>query len=127
MSYQYKRADVVVVVCDVCGDFSWIGDRHWRVAPHSTIDQPIHLCKSCQRLAMWCPAHQQYHRPDAFHRCACVDCGGLFTSTVRDEIIRCPSCRRVMGDNPVRTAPVDIERPRSLVQMLFSPRTSHRQ
>jgi len=127
MSYQYKRADVQVVACDLCGDFSWVGDRHWHKTAQSTVKQPMHLCERCQHVAVWCLVHQQYHRPDAFHRCACVDCGGLFTSIVRDELTRCPSCRRIAGDFPARAAPAGKERPRSFVQKLFSLRTSHRQ
>jgi hypothetical protein len=104
MSYQFKRADVQVVVCDICGDFSWVSNRDWREMPQRTGEQPIHLCRACQRVAVWCPAHQQYHLPDVFHRRACVDCGGLFTSVVRDAITRCPSCRRMAGDDPARAA-----------------------
>src|SRR4026208_1296522 len=63
MSYQYKRADVCVVVCNICGDFSWVGDNRWRTMPESTSEQPIHLCKTCQCAALWCSAHQQYHLP----------------------------------------------------------------
>ncbi|MFL5802558.1 MAG: hypothetical protein ACJ8CR_12565 [Roseiflexaceae bacterium] len=127
MSYEYKRPDVQVVVCDLCGDFSWISDRHWREMPQRTGEQPIHLCQICQRVAVWCPAHQQYHLLDAFHRRGCVDCGGLFTSVVRDQITRCPSCRRAAGDQPAQPAQREIGRRRSLVQLLFAPRGSHRQ
>ena len=125
MSYQYKRADVRVVVCDICSDFSWIGDRNWRAMPESSPESPIHLCPKCQRVAVWCPAHKQYHLPDALHRRACVDCGGLFTSVVRNGITRCPSCRRAAGESAADTPPRKQERPRSLVQQLFSHRTGH--
>jgi len=100
MSYQYKRAGVCVVVCDICGDFSGIGDRHWHEMPQRSSERSIHLCPTCRRGAVWCPAHQQYHRPEVFHRRPCVDCGGLFTSIVRDEVVRCRSCRRATGDDP---------------------------
>jgi uncharacterized protein with PIN domain len=126
MSYQYKRADVRVVVCDMCGDFSWIGDRHWREMPERSGEQPIHLCRACQHVALWCSAHQEYHRPDMFHRRACVDCGGLFTSIVREALTRCPACRRAVSDTTARPAPQSVEQPRSLIQMLFSSRASHR-
>jgi uncharacterized protein YlaI len=126
MSYQYKRADVQVVVCDICDDFSWIGDRHWRAMPQSNAACPIHLCPKCQRAAKWCPAHQQYHLADTFHRRACIDCGGLFTSIVRDAITRCPACRRAAGDGPTSNPLPAQERPRSFIRQLFSLRTTHR-
>src|SRR5947208_13294388 len=110
MSYQFKRPTVQVVVCDICDDFSWVGDRRWRTMPQSTIEKPIHLCRTCESVAVWCAVHQQYHLPDVFHRRACINCGGLFTSVVRDEITRCPSCRRAAGDYPARTAPPTVER-----------------
>jgi len=124
MSYQYKRADVCVVVCNICGDFSWVGDRHWRAMPEGTSEQPIHLCQQCQNVALWCSAHQQYHLPTALHRCACADCGGLFTSVVANVITRCPSCRRTTGDNaPPPTQPHTKPTP-SLLHRLFSPHPS---
>jgi hypothetical protein len=126
MSYDSKRGDVRVVICDICGDFSWIGDRHWREMPQHTSEQPIHLCLACRPVAVWCPAHQQYHLPDTFHRHACVDCGGLFTSVVRDALTRCPSCRRAVGDVPAQPMPRGQTRPRSFVDLLFSPRAGHR-
>ena len=125
MSYQYKRADVYVVVCDICSDFSYIGDQHWRMMPQGSAEHPIHLCATCQRVALWCPTHAQYHLPDTLHRRACVDCGGLFTSIVRDAIIRCPACRRNTGDYAADPAPSNRERPRSLMQQLFSFRNNH--
>jgi hypothetical protein len=123
MSYQYKRADVCVVVCDICGSFSWCSDRHWREMPKGT-SKPIHLCQACQPLAVWCESHQAYHLPDAFHRCACADCGGLFTSIVGRGLTRCPSCHRAAGDQPLQGVPPQMDRRRSFRQMLFAPRTS---
>jgi hypothetical protein len=120
MSYQYKRADVCVVVCNICSDFSWVGDPQWRKMAQSTDAQPIHLCKACRRVALWCPAHLQYHLPEALHRCACADCGGLFTSVVADAITRCPSCRRTAGNNvPPTTQPTTKPAP-SFFDRLFS-------
>ena len=124
MSYQYKRADVCVVVCNICGDFSWVGDRHWRKMPESTSEQPIHLCLTCQNVALWCSAHQQYHLPAALHRCACADCGGLFTSVMADAITRCPSCRRVAGGSlPPPTQP-NVKPAPSFFHKLFAVHTS---
>jgi hypothetical protein len=124
MSYQYKRPDACVVVCDICGDFSWNSDPNWRAMPGGT-STPIHLCQVCRPFAIWCEAHRQYHLPDAFHRQPCVDCGGLFTSTVSHMLTRCPACRRAAGEQPVLAPPPHIRRPRSFRQMLFGLRTSH--
>src|SRR5262245_32287838 len=121
MSYEMKGSDVHVVVCDICGDYSWIGDHNWRTMPGGTGEQSIHLCQPCRRVAVWCSGHHQYHLPDAFHRQPCIDCGGLFTSVVRDAITRCPSCRRAAGDYPAQTTQREPERPRTLLQLLFSP------
>jgi hypothetical protein len=126
MSYQYKRADICVVVCDVCGEFSWVSDRHWRKMPESTTEQPIHLCQACQNVALWCPAHQQYHLPEALHRCACVDCGGLFTSVVAQGIMRCPSCRRLAGNNVPPAAQPSAKPAPSFIHRLFALGSSHR-
>ncbi len=126
MSYQYKRTDVSVVVCDICGDFSWVSDRHWRAMPESTSEKPIHLCQGCQNVALWCAMHQQYHLPQTFHRCACVDCGGLFTSVVADAIIRCPACRRLAGDTIPSAEPPDMKHSYSFIHRLFSLGASHR-
>lgn len=126
MSYDMKGTDVHVVICDICSDFSWIGDHDWHVMPHRSGEEVIHLCRPCRRVAVWCPAHQQYHLPDAFHRQPCIDCGGLFTSIVQDVITRCPSCRRAATDYPAQTIPPAQERPRSLLRLLFSPRAGHR-
>ena len=125
MSYQYKRVDIRVVVCDTCGGFSWMSDRRWRRMPHDSGAAPIHLCQTCQRHALWCQAHQQYHLPEVFHRQACSDCGGLFTSVVRDTLTRCPSCRRVVGADTPQTVLPSSDRPRSLIQKLFAPRASN--
>lgn len=127
MSYQYKRPDTQVVVCDACSDFSWVSDPQWRPTQQSSAEHPLHLCPKCWHVAIWCLAHQQYHLPDVFHRRACVDCGGLFTSVVRDAIIRCPSCRRLAGDLPTQPPPVEPKRAGSFVRQLFSFRPTHRQ
>jgi len=125
MSYQYKRADVCVVVCDICGDFSWVSDRHWRTMPESAPEQPIHLCQMCQNVALWCSAHQQYHLPEALHRCACVDCGGLFTSVVAHAITRCPSCRRTASASLPPPPPPTVKPAPSFIRKLFSVRSTH--
>ena len=126
MSYQYKRNDIRVIVCDVCGDFSSPGDHRWQPTAQSTVERPIHICPACRRVALWCPAHQQYHLPNSFHRHACADCGGLFTSVVRDALTRCPACRRAAAEIPRPSAPPRNERPRSWVQSLFAPRNGQR-
>ncbi len=126
MSYQYKRADAQVVVCDACGDYSWVSDPQWRPTRQSSAEHPLHLCPKCRHAAIWCSAHQQYHLPHESHRRACADCGGLFTSVVRDAIVRCPACRRLAGDLP-RPAPLpEPKRPGSFVRQLLSFRGSHR-
>jgi protein-arginine kinase activator protein McsA len=121
MSYQYKRADICVVVCDTCGDFSWVSDNRWHEMPHGSSAAPIHLCQACRRHALWCSAHQQYHLPDTFHRQHCRDCGGLFTSVARDRLTRCPSCRRAAGEDPAPIARPVSSPPRSLLQRLLMP------
>jgi hypothetical protein len=126
MSFQYKRADVRVVVCDICDDFSWAGDSRWRTMPHSTSEHPIHLCKICQCVALWCSAHQQYHLPNALHRCGCADCGGLFTSVVADAITRCPSCYRAAGITLPPPAQPATKPAASFIHKLFSLGSSHR-
>ena len=121
MSYEFKRRDCKVVVCDICLKFSYVGDRHWHAMPSSTTGAPVHLCGECRAVAVWCPAHAQYHLPTTLHRHACEDCGGLFTSVVRDRQTRCPACRRSAGVQP----PVRPEPPaRSWVRALFAPRTA---
>jgi hypothetical protein len=125
MSYQYKRGNVCVVVCNICSDFSWVGDPQWRKMAHGTEEQPIHLCRACRGVALWCSTHQQYHLPKAFHRCACVDCGGLFTSVVAEAITRCPSCRRAADDSVPPPQPSAKPAP-SLLHRLFALHTSHR-
>ncbi|HNP85643.1 MAG: hypothetical protein JST60_18260 [Chloroflexi bacterium SZAS-1] len=126
MSYQYKRKDTLVTACDLCHDFSWVGDRRWRAMPHSTAEDPIHLCQACQRVALWCDAHRQYHFPESFHRHACADCGGLFTSVVRNALMRCPACRRAAGEGGVAAPPAPAKQVRSWVQLLFPPRDNQR-
>jgi len=120
MSYRYPRPDVQVVACDICNAFSWVGDPQWRPMQHSTIEKPIHLCRTCRNTATWCNTHQQYHLQHTAHRRPCVDCGGLFTSIVQDGITRCPSCRRAAGDQPAPVAAPRLDRPRSFLQRLFS-------
>ena len=127
MSYQYKRPDAQVVVCDACNDTSWMSDPQWRPTSQSSAERPLHLCPKCRHVAIWCSAHQQYHMPDAFHRRACVDCEGLFTSVVRDGIVRCPSCRRLAGELPTQPPALEQKRPRSFVRQFFSFRITDRQ
>jgi hypothetical protein len=126
MSYQTRPSGDHVVVCDLCGDFSGIYNRDWRRMSEPAGDQPIHLCHNCQHLAVWCPAHQQYHRPDVFHRRGCADCGGLFTSIVREQLTRCPSCCRAAGERSALPAPQRAEQPSSLARLLFALRTGQR-
>ena len=121
MSYQYKRADIYVVVCDACGEFSWVSDRRWRAMPQGSESAPIHLCQACQPQALWCQAHQQYHLPEVLHRHACSDCGGLFTSAARDQLTSYPSCRRAAGAAAPPAAWPSGERRRSLLDRLFAP------
>lgn len=122
MSLECKRGEPRLVICDSCGDYSWCGDHSWRLMPHSTVERLIHLCPACRPGAVWCAAHQQYHRPDALHRHACADCGGLFTSAARDAISRCPSCRRAAGDRPAPPQPRAARPVRSLAQRLSALR-----
>jgi uncharacterized protein with PIN domain len=120
MSYQYKRADTYVVVCDICGSFSWMSNRHWREMPQRVGNQPVHLCPTCRPTAVWCAEHQQYHLPDVLHRRPCADCGGLFTSVVREQFTRCPACRRSL-EAPSTVVP-EPSRHLTLIQRLFALR-----
>jgi hypothetical protein len=126
MSYQMRPSGVQVVMCDLCGDFSGIGNRDWREMPHRVSDQPTHLCRACRHQGVWCSVHQTYHRPDAFHRHKCVDCGGLFTSVVREQQTRCPSCRRSGGKRTPLPVPQQAEQPRSWSRFFVALRPSHR-
>jgi len=126
MSFQYKRADVRVVVCDICDNFSWVSDNRWRTMPQSTSEKPIHLCKMCRCVALWCSAHQQYHLPNALHRCACADCGGLFTSVMAAAITRCPACHRSASASVPALTPPLVKPAPSFIHRLFSVRSSHR-
>jgi hypothetical protein len=120
MSYQVRHERYEVVVCDICDEYSYIGDRNWREMPQHRAEEPLHLCRKCKPNAVWCSGHQQYHRPDVLHRQPCVDCGGLFTSVARNSLTRCPSCQR-SASNTVNTDTSTVERSRSLGQKLFSP------
>ena len=102
MSYQRKSYGWITV-CDICQEFGPIGDRYIRAMPHSTADEPRHLCNCCRSQAVWCEAHNVYHLGESFHRHACSDCGGLFTSVARAQLRQCPSCRPAMV--PTATAP----------------------
>lgn len=104
MSYQHKSYGWIAV-CDMCQEFGPIGDRALRVMKGGTAEAPIHLCSTCCKDAVWCDHHHQYHRAEAFHRCACVDCDGLYTSIVHTQIKRCPSCQRATGFVPTPSAP----------------------
>jgi hypothetical protein len=101
MSYQEIR-EVALVVCDGCGARGAVGDRDWRQMRRTSAGAAAHLCPSCRRSAIWCEAHQRYHRPGDSHRCACADCGGLYTTTIDSGIARCPSCQR--AHTPARPA-----------------------
>lgn len=127
MSFEYKRSDCRVVVCDICSKCSYVGDRQWRLMPHQNAEQPIHLCPECRLVAIYCAAHQQYHLPQTMHRHACADCGGLFTSVVRDRITQCPGCRRAAGQPSVPAAQAPAQPARSWLQVLLSPRAGHHQ
>jgi hypothetical protein len=126
MSYQTRPSGDHVVACDLCGDFSGIYNRDWREMPQRIGGQPAHLCRACRRMAIWCQTHQQYHQPDVFHRRGCADCGGLFTSIVREQITRCPSCRRAAGERSALPAPQPAEQPRSLARLLVALRMGQR-
>lgn len=105
MSFQ-SRGNYDVVVCDVCRTVGAVGDNRFRLMRRDDAGTSHHLCASCRTWAEWCPTHQQYHLPDDLHRCACNDCGGLYTSRVRDQIARCPSCQRSFAPpKPVAAAP----------------------
>lgn len=126
MSYQSTQHNTRVIVCDICQASGPATDHRWRPTRHSTTERPMHLCPSCWRVAVWCPAHQAYHLPDAFHRRACADCGGLFTSVVREEITRCPACRRAAGGLPARQASAPAKQPRTWMRAFFTARGSER-
>jgi hypothetical protein len=93
MSYQLTER-TTLVVCDLCEVRGPIGDQNWRVTRCDANGAPLHLCINCRRTAVWCEAHARYHRPSDNHRCACLDCGGLFTTSFFSGVVRCPSCRR---------------------------------
>lgn len=97
MSYQERYPCGPVVICDCCGSIGAIGDRDWRQVRGSGVDDAMHLCRACQRRAVWCEVHQTYHLPETLHRRPCVDCGGLFTAQVASNLEHCPSCRRERG------------------------------
>jgi hypothetical protein len=100
MSYQLLNNHITIVVCDICGEFSAMGDRDWCRMRYDAQDQPIHLCRKCRPSAVWCAAHQQYHLESSQHRRPCVVCGGLFTSFVSQQIEHCPQCRRNLPAPP---------------------------
>jgi hypothetical protein len=128
MSYQLLQNHIKVVVCDICNDFSGMGDRAWRRMRYDAHNQPIHLCSKCRSKAVWCAAHQQYHLKDSQHRRPCVVCGGLFTSYVRQEIEHCPQCRRDLpapAQTPIRQ-PSFLASLRSLVSHWPDGSKTHR-
>lgn len=100
MSIQERARYGTVVICDLCEEVGALFDRDWRVMRRDTAGEPVHLCRKCHKVAVWCAAHQAYHRPSDNHRRACSACGGLFTSEVRQGIEHCPSCRRALQPAP---------------------------
>jgi len=110
MSYQEHKHFGTVVVCDVCSSIGAVFDRDWRQMKSNAQGEPIHLCRACRKTTTWCETHQGYHKPTDNHRCACVACGGLFTSVVQQGIKHCPSCRRslpmpVVSSTPAKRMP----------------------
>lgn len=103
MSYQHLSS-YALVVCDGCGVRGAVGDHDWRQMRASPGRTPIHLCPQCRRVAIWCEVHQRYHRPSDNHRCACADCGGLFTTSATSGITRCPGCQRAYAQPSVAQA-----------------------
>jgi hypothetical protein len=93
VSFQ-SRGTYDVVACDVCSTIGAVGDRRFRVMRRDATGATHHLCSTCRVWAEWCDTHQSYHMPDDLHRHACADCGGLFTSRVRQHLLHCPSCLR---------------------------------
>lgn len=93
MSYRTISGGSWVVTCDLCRSVGPVySPLHAQVRTKD--GQPLHLCRSCRRVARWCVAHQEYHLPKALHRTACATCGGLFTSRFDLGLSHCPSCRR---------------------------------
>jgi hypothetical protein len=93
VSFQ-SRGTYDVVACDACNTVGAVGDRRFRVMRRDAAGATHHLCDSCRVWAEWCDTHQRFHMPNDLHRRACADCGGLFTSRVRQRIRHCPSCLR---------------------------------
>ena len=126
MSIQLRNNLYHVVVCDICGDFSYVGDRNLRQMPMHGADGSLHLCRACRTNALWCAAHGAYHPADTMHRQPCVDCGGLFTSVVKAQLSHCPACRRTHAAQPV-VQPASAPTPaRSWLELLFAPRAGQR-
>ncbi|HMP40095.1 MAG TPA: hypothetical protein PKA05_06920 [Roseiflexaceae bacterium] len=101
MSYEIHGAGCAVVVCDLCRARGAIGDRDWREGRPSASGGAQHLCRNCRQHAVWCEEHHAYHAPDSLHRCACKECGGLYTSVVKARINYCPSCLRQRPPAPI--------------------------
>ena len=94
VSLKSKELYGWVVVCDLCASVGALCERDWREMGRDEHGQPMHLCRSCRKTAVWCATHHCYHRPDDNHRRACAACGGLFTALVSQRHERCLSCRR---------------------------------
>jgi protein-arginine kinase activator protein McsA len=106
MGYKQIMMDeepTYVVCCDYCGTYNAIGLRDFHEMPHQIMGAVTHLCPKCYPTVRWCHTHLQYHKPTDLHRQPCVDCGGLFTSTVQHHLLRCPSCRRAAGEQMIPT------------------------
>lgn len=97
MSYQERARHGTIVACDCCQRFGAIGDRDWRQVRGDSAANALHLCRVCQKQAIWCETHQTYHLPEILHRKPCTACGGLFTAQVALQFDHCPSCRRTLG------------------------------
>ncbi len=100
MSYREHKTFGTIVVCDVCDTVGAVFDRHWQEMRCDAQGEPIHVCRNCRKTAVWCDTHHCYHKPTDNHRCACVACGGLYTSVVQQGIKHCPSCRRALPAPP---------------------------
>jgi len=96
VSLKTKELYGWVVVCDLCQSVGALCERDWREMGRDEHGQPLHLCRSCRKTAVWCEYHHRYHQPGDNHRRACAECGGLFTARVDQHIEHCPSCRRAM-------------------------------
>lgn len=120
MSFQTHLRFGSVVVCDVCHRVGAICDRDWREMAAGADGEPLHLCRVCRKHAVWCAAHQSFHRPADNHRRACIVCGGLFTAQVQLHIEHCPSCRRAMPAQQPEQPPLSSYK-RIIAKLLANP------